>query len=94
MQEYLNLMLQELGIPTWLFIIMITWTSIWKFVALWKAAKKDSLPWFIILAIFNTMGILEILYVYVFSKMECCDFHFTKRNVKKKKNSKQRKKRK
>jgi hypothetical protein len=57
-------------IPLWaLFVIFIIaiWSAIWKILALWKAAKKDSWPWFIILFLFNTLGILEILYIYAFS---------------------------
>ncbi len=45
------------------------WSLIWKGFALWKSAKKNSPIWFIALLIFNTAGILEILYIYVFSKM-------------------------
>jgi len=36
-----------------------------------SAAELDALmnnPWFIALLIVNTLGILEILYIYVFSK--------------------------
>jgi hypothetical protein len=42
---------------------------IWKGFALWKAVKKNSLVWFVILFVVNTVGILEILYIFVFSKM-------------------------
>jgi hypothetical protein len=35
---------------------------------MWKAAKNGSVAWFIALMIFNTVGILPILYLYVFSK--------------------------
>lgn len=54
------------------FILIATWSLIWKGIALWKAAKKNSMPWFVILLMFNTVGILEILYIFLFSKMECC----------------------
>jgi len=68
MSDYLQLILQELGMPLWLFIIMFIWASFWKLYGLWIAAQKKSLPWFIFIAVLNTMGILEILYIYVFSK--------------------------
>jgi methionyl-tRNA synthetase len=51
-----------------LLILVIIWSAIWKFMALWKSARKGSLAWFIVLGIFNTLGILEILYIYVFSE--------------------------
>ncbi len=34
---------------------------------MWKAARKDQLWWFVAFNIVNTLGILEILYIYVFS---------------------------
>ncbi|MFA6006515.1 MAG: DUF5652 family protein [Candidatus Paceibacterota bacterium] len=41
-----------------------------KGIALWKAAHKNDKVWFVALLIVNTMGILEILYIYYFSKRE------------------------
>ncbi len=35
-----------------------------KGYALWTAAKRDDKPWFIILLIVNTFGILELIYLY------------------------------
>ena len=49
---------------------ILIWSLVWKGLALWKAARKNSLVWFIILLVVNTVGILEILYIFVFSKME------------------------
>lgn len=52
-----------------LFVILgVIWTLPWKGVALWKAAKLDQPIWFIALLIVNTLGLLEILYIFVFSK--------------------------
>ena len=51
-----------------LFVLILVWSIIWKGLALWKAARAGSKPWFIVLLIVNTVGILEILYLYVFSK--------------------------
>ena len=52
-----------------LLAVISIWTLIWKGLALWKSAKKNSLAWFIVLLIVNTLGILEILYIYVFSEI-------------------------
>lgn len=49
-------------------VLLSLWTLPWKGVALWKAAKKNDLVWFIVLLIINTVGILEILYIFIFSK--------------------------
>lgn len=48
--------------------ILAIWSLIWKGIALWKAAKNDSKPWFIALLVINTVGILEIIYIFYFSK--------------------------
>lgn len=51
-----------------LVLLAILWTLPWKGVALWKAAKRDDQWWFVALLIINTLGFLEILYIFVFSK--------------------------
>lgn len=56
--------------PTALFVFLplIVWTMVWKGLALWKAAKLNQRNWFIIMLVLNTAGILEVLYIFVFSK--------------------------
>ncbi|MEK7673991.1 MAG: DUF5652 family protein [Patescibacteria group bacterium] len=60
----------------WLVFALIIWILPWKAVALWKSARIGSKAWFIVLLVVNTLGILEILYIYVFSKKcsnsQCC----------------------
>lgn len=47
------------------FIVLISvWSLIWKAIALWKAARNGSKPWYTILLILNTAGILEIIYIF------------------------------
>jgi methionyl-tRNA synthetase len=70
MADYLGMM-ELLGINPWVFGIILVWSAVWKLLALWKSARKGSPIWFVILAVINTMGILEILYIFVFS--ECCN---------------------
>ena len=53
-----------------LFVVLMTWSAVWKGVALWKSARKKSIVWFIVLFVTNTLGILDILYVYIFSDMK------------------------
>jgi predicted permease len=51
---------------SWLIILIIifaVWDGIWKLIALWKSARNNQLGWFICLAIFNTIGILPIIYI-------------------------------
>ena len=49
-------------------LVILVWILIWKGLALWRAAQKESKWWFIAILVFNTVGILEILYLFVFSK--------------------------
>ena len=64
----------QLGISivlaTVLFTIIAIWSIAWKLVALWKSARKGSIIWFVVLGIVNTVGILEILYIFIFSKWD------------------------
>ena len=53
-----------------LILILEAWSLILKGIALWKSSQKKQLTWFIILLIVQTVGILDILYIYVFSKMK------------------------
>jgi hypothetical protein len=72
--NYLSNMAAQTGIPLALIVIFMgivsIWSLCWKGVALWKASKKNQLLWFAILLVVNTMGILEILYIFVFSKIQ------------------------
>jgi uncharacterized RDD family membrane protein YckC len=47
---------------------VLLWTIIWKGLALYRAGANRSPGWFLALIVFNTLGILEILYFFVFSR--------------------------
>ncbi len=49
-------------------VLVAIWDGVWKLIALWKSARNNQLAWFICLAIFNTVGILPILYILLFQK--------------------------
>jgi len=49
-------------------ILLAIWDGVWKLIAMWKSARHNQLAWFICLAIFNTIGILPILYILFFQK--------------------------
>lgn len=53
-----------------LFMIAIIWSLVWKGLALWQSSRRNQKIWFVVLLIINTLGILEILYIFVFSKMK------------------------
>jgi len=56
-------------LPVWLgllipvFILLALWDGVWKAIGMWKSARNKQLAWFICIAIFNTVGILPIIYL-------------------------------
>jgi len=48
--------------------LLVAWTLPWKGLALWKAAKNSHKNWFIAILVMNTLAILEIVYIFYFSK--------------------------
>ena len=67
--NYIPSIAESMGTPIWFLSLVLIWILVWKLLALWKAARNKHLVWFILLAIINTLGILEILYVFIFSKL-------------------------
>jgi len=53
---------------SWIFLLIALWTLPWKGVALWKSAKNKQVGWFVAMLILNTLAILEIIYIFYFSK--------------------------
>ena len=51
-----------------LIILLAIWTLIWKGIALWIAAQEKNKPWFVALLVLNTVGILEMIYIFFFSE--------------------------
>ena len=55
--------------PTWLWfsipllVLLALWDGVWKVIGMWKSARNNQLAWFICLAIFNTLGLLPIIYI-------------------------------
>lgn len=47
---------------------ILFWTLPWKGLALWRAARNGHKKWFIVLLVVNTLAILEIVYIFYFSK--------------------------
>ncbi|HIH93670.1 TPA: hypothetical protein HA338_06395 [Methanosarcina acetivorans] len=51
-----------------LILILVLWELFWKGIALWKAARESQRYWFIAILILNTVGILPILYIFLFKE--------------------------
>ncbi len=59
---------QYLTNNSWIMFLLIAWLIPWKGVALWKAARNTHKKWFVVLLIMNTLAVLEILYIFFYSK--------------------------
>ena len=54
----------------WLVItLVVIWSFVWKGIALWGAGRSDHLGWFIILFLVQTLGILDIIYIFLFRRV-------------------------
>lgn len=49
-------------------VLVAIWDGVWKLIAMWKSARNNQLAWYVCLAIFNTVGILPIIYLLAFKK--------------------------
>lgn len=65
LSRYLNPQTFE-GVAT--IIVLSIWGLIWKSMGFWKSARSNERLWFIAFILLQTLGILEILYLFVFSK--------------------------
>lgn len=63
--EQLNLFTEKYFV---LLIILVIWSIPWKGFALWKSSRRGEKIWFIVFLLLNTIGILEILYLFFFSE--------------------------
>lgn len=59
---------------------LLVWSIAWKGLALWNASKNSQKNWFIAILVVNTIGILEIVYLFGFAKkkMAVSDLYFWK----------------
>ena len=50
--------------------IIVLWSLFWKGCALWHAARRDEVWWFIAILLINTLGLLETIYLFGFAKLK------------------------
>jgi Family of unknown function (DUF5652) len=43
---------------------LLLWSIFWKGLALWHSARRGQAWWFVILIVVNTVGILEMIYLF------------------------------
>ncbi|MDP2947585.1 MAG: DUF5652 family protein [Nanoarchaeota archaeon] len=51
-----------------LLVIVGLWDSAWKIVGAWRAGRNNQLGWFVAILIFNTVGILPLIYLVWFER--------------------------
>lgn len=49
-------------------VVIILWSLLWKGWSLWLAARRGQKVWFGALLIINTLGLLEIIYIFAIAK--------------------------
>jgi len=49
-------------------LLITVWSLFWKGIALWRASDTKQKNWFIALLVINTVGILEIVYLFKFAQ--------------------------
>lgn len=63
-------MLAALALAAPFIVIAILWSVFWKGVALWHAARRGQYWWFVVMLVVNTLGILEIIYLFAVAKLK------------------------
>lgn len=59
--------------PIWIIIVvsvLALFDTVMKVIAMWRSARNNHLVWFIFITIFNTVGILPIVYLVLHRKKE------------------------
>ena len=66
--ESVNLLSELAGVSPFWIALAIIWTLVWKGLALWRSAELRQKWWFISILFINTLGILEIIYLFFVAK--------------------------
>lgn len=53
------------GAALWFWWVAIAWSLVWKGLALWRAAERKESAWFVVLLVVNTLGFLELVYLFL-----------------------------
>lgn len=60
--------LQYLTLESPVFYILMVWVIAWKGLGLWYSARNRQKNWFIAMLLLNTLGIVPIIYLFIFCK--------------------------
>lgn len=62
-------MLAALALAAPFIIVALLWSLTWKGLGLWHSARRGQYWWFLAMLVFNTLGILEIVYLFFVAKI-------------------------
>jgi len=65
-----NQIVNQLFLNEQFLTLFLLWSIFWKGLALWKSSQKKHLVWFIILLVVNTLGLLEIAYIFFLNRWD------------------------
>jgi hypothetical protein len=65
--DFMTLIHHWMQTPMILYTV-VTWSIVWKGLALWRAARLRQAGWYIALLVINTVGIFEIIYLVATNK--------------------------
>jgi hypothetical protein len=58
--------------------LLAIWSIFWKGCSLWHAGRRGQGWWFVVLLVINSVGILDIIYLFLVLKLKLADL-FNKR---------------
>lgn len=50
-------------------LVVLLWSMVWKGLALWHSSRNGEPRWFLAILLINTLGILEIVYLFGVAKI-------------------------
>ena len=53
--------------------VIFLWSLLWKGLALWHSAQRKDVWWFVAFLFINTLGVLEIVYLFAVLKLKFDD---------------------
>lgn len=56
---------QQLAVAWAIVVAVVAWSYLWKCVAFWKAARRDQIGWYVVIALAPPFGLVEMLYVFL-----------------------------
>ena len=66
--ESINLLAKWAEVSPLLISVAIIWSLVWKGLALWRAAELRQKYWFTAILVINSLGILDIIYLFVVAR--------------------------